>query len=119
MATLHLERGDTHQAIIFYEKLLHLGVELRLQSGSGKGEAGEVEHQDTSGGRTKSDAVDSDRPMDGAKEAGMPDYWTKELQCGLHLNLSIAYKTIGNMAVAARHAEKWVLVSFDGSTAAK
>ncbi|GFR63069.1 tetratricopeptide repeat protein 28 [Elysia marginata] len=108
MATLHLERGDTHQAIIFYEKLLHLGTELRLQSGSGKGDD-EDENLHAIKSREKVKVVvDSDRPVDGATDDGMPDYWTKELQCGLHLNLSIAYKTIGNMSVAARHAEKYM-----------
>ena len=106
MATLHLERGDTHQAIIFYEKLLHLGTELRLQSGSGKGLDDGNDNLCASESRSKDEIMDSDRPVDRLPEGGMPDYWTKELQCGLHLNLSIAYKTIGNMSVAAWHAEK-------------
>lgn len=38
----------------------------------------------------------------------MPEYWTKELQCGLHLNLSIAYKTIGSMSEAVLHAHRYV-----------
>ncbi|KAK3780031.1 hypothetical protein RRG08_029724 [Elysia crispata] len=108
MATLHLERGDTHQAIIFYEKLLHLGTELRLQSGSGKGLDDGNDNLCASGSRSKDEIMDSDRPVDRLPEGGMPDYWTKELQCGLHLNLSIAYKTIGNMSVAAWHAEKYM-----------
>ncbi|XP_059149912.1 tetratricopeptide repeat protein 28-like [Physella acuta] len=71
IATLHLENGDTHQAILFYEKLLHLKSELR----------------------------------EGGAELSMPDFWTKELQCGIHLNLSIAYKTISNVTSAATHAK--------------
>jgi hypothetical protein len=73
VATLYLEAGDTHQAIIFYRKLLCLEAELREEAGP---------------------------------EGTMPDFWTKELQCGLHLNLSIAYKTIGNMSSAIIHASK-------------
>ncbi|ESO98992.1 hypothetical protein LOTGIDRAFT_231307 [Lottia gigantea] len=41
-------------------------------------------------------------------EVSMPDYWTKELQCGLHLNLSIAYKTIGNIHSAVNHAKTYM-----------
>lgn len=37
-----------------------------------------------------------------------PDFWSKELQCGLHLNLSIAYKSIGNMHSALKHACHYV-----------
>lgn len=75
IATLYLENRDTHQAIIYYEKLLHLEAELILETGS--------------------DDI-------------LPDFWTKELQCGLHLNLSIAYKAIGNMKSAIQHARKYV-----------
>ncbi|XP_053380746.1 tetratricopeptide repeat protein 28-like isoform X2 [Mercenaria mercenaria] len=75
IATLYLENHDTHQAIIYYEKLLHLEAELILETGS---------------------------------EDVLPDFWTRELQCGLHLNLSIAYKAIGNMNAAIRHAQKYV-----------
>ncbi|KAI8771455.1 tetratricopeptide repeat protein 28 [Biomphalaria glabrata] len=75
IATLHLSNGDTHMAIIFYEKLLHLEAELAEESG----------HQ-----------------------GSLPDYWTKELQCGLHLNLSIAYKAVGNLASAVVHAKKYM-----------
>ncbi|GFN95683.1 tetratricopeptide repeat protein 28 [Plakobranchus ocellatus] len=104
MATLHLERGETHQAIIFYEKLLHLGIELRLQSGSGKGDTDDHKSEL----KEEGDMQDSERSKEEVPDGRMPEYWTKELQCGLHLNLSIAYKTIGNMAVAARHAEKYM-----------
>jgi hypothetical protein len=38
----------------------------------------------------------------------LPDFWTKELQCGLRLNLSIAYKTIGQMHHAEHHARKYI-----------
>ncbi|XP_052790745.1 tetratricopeptide repeat protein 28-like isoform X2 [Mya arenaria] len=41
-------------------------------------------------------------------EDSLPEFWTKELQCGLHLNLSIAYKAIGDMSSAIRHAHKYV-----------
>ena len=75
IATLHLENHDTHQAIMFYEKLLHLKAELIQETGS---------------------------------EDSLPDFWTKELQCGLHLNLSIAYKAIGDMQSAIRHAQQYV-----------
>ena len=75
IATLYLENHDTHQAIIHYEKLLHLEMELIEESGS---------------------------------ENNLPDFWTKELQCGLHLNLSIAYKAIGDMESAIKHAKKYV-----------
>lgn len=75
IATLHLEAGDTHQAIVYYRKLLCLEAELFEEAGS---------------------------------DDAMPDFWTKELQCGLHLNLSIAYKTIGNMSSAIIHAHKYV-----------
>ncbi|XP_067661035.1 tetratricopeptide repeat protein 28-like [Haliotis asinina] len=74
VATLYLENGDTYQAIIYYEKLLHLKAELLT----------EVGHYEN-----------------------LPDFWTKELQCGLHLNLSIAYKSIGNMHSAVYHAQKY------------
>ncbi|KAL5012513.1 hypothetical protein ScPMuIL_011064 [Solemya velum] len=37
-----------------------------------------------------------------------PEFWSKELQCGLHLNLSIAYKSIGNMHSALKHARQYV-----------
>ncbi|XP_048245138.1 tetratricopeptide repeat protein 28-like [Haliotis rufescens] len=74
VATLYLENGDTYQAIIYYEKLLHLKAELLT-------EVGHCEN--------------------------LPDFWTKELQCGLHLNLSIAYKSIGNMHSAVYHAQKY------------
>ena len=36
----------------------------------------------------------------------LPDYWSKELQCALHLNLSIAYKTISKMKKALYHATR-------------
>lgn len=75
IATLYLEMKDTHQAIVYYEKLLDLEAEISEEAGS---------------------------------EENFPDFWTKELQCGLHLNLSIAYKSIGNMAYAERHAMKYV-----------
>ncbi|XP_061183714.1 tetratricopeptide repeat protein 28-like isoform X2 [Saccostrea echinata] len=75
IATLYLEIKDTHQAIVYYEKLLDLEAEIREEAGS---------------------------------EENFPDFWTKELQCGLHLNLSIAYKSIGNMAYAEKHARKYV-----------
>lgn len=75
IATLYLENHDTHQAIIYYEKLLHLEAELIQETGS----------EDT-----------------------LPDFWTKELQCGLHLNLSIAYKAIGSMDSAIKHAKCYV-----------
>ena len=80
IATLYLENGDTHLAIIFYERLLHLEAELLSLAGS---------------------------------PGSMPDYWTRELQCGLHLNLSIAYKTIGNMESALVHAQKYVCFMFN------
>lgn len=76
IATLYLENHETHQAIIYYEKLLHLEAELILETGS---------------------------------EDVLPDFWTRELQCGLHLNLSIAYKAIGNMSAAIKHAQKYVV----------
>ncbi|KAK6195644.1 hypothetical protein SNE40_001029 [Patella caerulea] len=41
-------------------------------------------------------------------EITMPEFWTKQLQCGLHLNLSIAYKSIGNMNSAIVHAKSYV-----------
>ncbi|XP_052220078.1 tetratricopeptide repeat protein 28-like [Dreissena polymorpha] len=75
IATLYLENQDTHQAIIYYEKLLQLEAELVQETGS---------------------------------EDILPDFWTKELQCGLHLNLSIAYKAIGDMYSAIKHAHKYV-----------
>ena len=75
IATLYLENQDTHQAIIYYEKLLHLEAELLTETGS---------------------------------DEELPDFWTKELQCGLHLNLSIAYKAIGDMQSAIKHAKKYV-----------
>ena len=75
IATLYLENRDTHQAIVFYEKLLQLEAELVDEAGS-------------------------DREL--------PDFWTKELQCGLRLNLSIAYKTIGQMHHAEHHARKYI-----------
>ena len=75
IATLYLENQDTHQAIIYYEKLLHLETELLAETGS---------------------------------DEELPDFWTKELQCGLHLNLSIAYKAIGDMRSAIKHAKKYV-----------
>ena len=28
-------------------------------------------------------------------DSPLPDYWSRDLQCALHLNLSIAFKTIG------------------------
>ena len=74
IATLFLEAGDTHQAIIYYEKLLHLGQEIR-------------------GG------AESDSPV--------LEYWNEGLQVALHLNLSIAYKNIGNMTSALQHAQKY------------
>ncbi|KAL8606426.1 hypothetical protein ACOMHN_060331 [Nucella lapillus] len=76
MATLHLEGGNTHQAIVHYTKLLCLEAEIL-------------------------DEV-------GGQQGAMPDFWTKELQCGLHLNLSIAYKTIGNMSAAILHAHRYI-----------
>ncbi|XP_041369335.1 tetratricopeptide repeat protein 28-like [Gigantopelta aegis] len=75
IATLYLENSDTHLAIIYYEKLLHLKVELLEEVGS---------------------------------DDSLPDFWTRELQCGLHLNLSIAYKQIGNMSSAVLHARKYI-----------
>ena len=75
IATLYLENGDTHLAIIYYEKLLHLKAELLEEVGS---------------------------------DDNLPDFWTRELQCGLHLNLSIAYKQIGNMSSAVHHARKYI-----------
>lgn len=75
IATLHLENHDTHQAIVHYERLLHLEAELLLEAGS---------------------------------EENLPEFWTRELQCGLHLNLSIAYKAIGDMNSAIKHAQKYV-----------
>ena len=75
IATLYLENQDTHQAIIYYEKLLHLEAELLAETGNAE---------------------------------DLPDFWTKELQCGLHLNLSIAYKAIGDMHSAIKHAKKYV-----------
>lgn len=74
IATLYLESGDLHQAIVYYEKLLHLESELIEEFGS---------------------------------EDHIPDFWTHELQCGLHLNLSIAYKSIGNMHSAVIHARQY------------
>ncbi|XP_071154491.1 tetratricopeptide repeat protein 28-like isoform X2 [Mytilus edulis] len=75
IATLYLENRDTHQAIVFYEKLLQLEAELEEEAGS---------------------------------QRELPDFWTKELQCGLRLNLSIAYKTIGQMHHAEHHARKYI-----------
>ncbi|KAK3087168.1 hypothetical protein FSP39_002523 [Pinctada imbricata] len=75
IATLYLEMGNTHQALVFYEKLLHLEGELREETG---------------------------------ENGDLPDFWTKELQCGLRLNLSIAYKTIGSMMYAERYARQYV-----------
>ena len=40
----------------------------------------------------------------------LPEYWTQDLQCALHLNLSIAYKAIGNIRKAVHHAEVFVKV---------
>ncbi|XP_069120674.1 tetratricopeptide repeat protein 28-like isoform X2 [Argopecten irradians] len=74
IATLYLESGDLHQAIVYYEKLLHLESELIEEFGT---------------------------------EDHIPDFWTRELQCGLHLNLSIAYKSIGNMHCAVVHARQY------------
>ncbi|XP_060081998.1 tetratricopeptide repeat protein 28-like [Ylistrum balloti] len=74
IATLYLESGDLHQAIVYYEKLLHLESELIEEFGT---------------------------------EDHVPDFWTRELQCGLHLNLSIAYKSIGNMHSAVVHARQY------------
>lgn len=82
IATLHLESGDTHQALLYYHKLLCLEAELLSEAGS-------------------TDA--------------MPEFWSKELHRGLHLNMSIAYKTIGNMSAAIIHAQQFVkLVAMHG-----
>lgn len=61
IASLFLELGDTHSAVVHYQKLLDLQHELQGE------ELG----------------------------APLPEYWSMDLQCALHLNLSIAYKTIG------------------------
>ena len=37
-----------------------------------------------------------------------PSYWNVDLQCALHLNLSIAYKSIGNIQRAVKHADIYV-----------
>lgn len=75
IATLYLESRDTHQAIVYYEKLLHLEAELEEEAGS---------------------------------ERNLPEFWTRDLQCGLRLNLSIAYKSIGQMHQAEHHARKYI-----------
>lgn len=77
IATLYLESADVFQAIVYYEKLLHLQAEIQEELG--------IESEDE-----------------------FPEFWTKELQCGLHLNLSIAYKSIGNIHSAVVHARKYV-----------
>ncbi|KAL3871452.1 hypothetical protein ACJMK2_039449 [Sinanodonta woodiana] len=46
-------------------------------------------------------------PEEGSAD-NLPDFWTKELQCGIHLNLSIAYKSIADMHSAIRHAKLYV-----------
>lgn len=53
-----------------------------------------------------------------AGEGGrLPEFWTPELQSGLHLNLSVAYKTIGNMIDAMKHARKYAgLLEKQGTT---
>ena len=70
IASLFLELGETHQAVMYYEKLLDLQRELQ----------GEQLH------------------------GPLPDYWSKDLQCALHLNMSIAYKSIGDLKKAQKHA---------------
>lgn len=69
IASLFLEIGDTHRAIVHYEKLLALEKEI-------KGETDSI----------------------------LPAYWTHDLRCALHLNLSIAYKTIGSIEYAVHYA---------------
>ena len=73
IASLFLEVGDTHRAIVHYEKLLDLEKEIR----------GEEEN------------------------APLPSYWTFDLQCALHLNLSIAYKAIGGLEQAVHFARQY------------
>ena len=43
----------------------------------------------------------------GDTNAALPDYWTPQLTCALHVNLSIAYKVIGDMAKATTHASEY------------
>ncbi|KAK2184691.1 hypothetical protein NP493_256g01011 [Ridgeia piscesae] len=73
VASLFLDMHDTHQAVVYYNKLLDLQHELQ-------------------GGDPK---------------AALPDYWTPELSCALHVNLSIAYKSIGDMKKAVTHAHEY------------
>ncbi len=40
--------------------------------------------------------------------APLPEYWSKDLECALSLNLSIAYKSIGSMEKAVIHANRYV-----------
>ena len=78
-----MEIGDTHQAIMYYEKLLALQHQLQGEE----------------------------------KSTVLPDYWTIDLRCALHLNLSIAYKGIGNVHQAIEHARIYEkLVSNSKST---
>ena len=46
-------------------------------------------------------------PQGGDPKAALPDYWTPELSCALHVNLSIAYKSIGDMKKAVTHAHEY------------
>ena len=46
-------------------------------------------------------------PQGGDTKAALPDYWTPELSCALHVNLSIAYKAIGDMKKAVTHANEY------------
>ncbi|XP_064648996.1 tetratricopeptide repeat protein 28-like [Lineus longissimus] len=41
-------------------------------------------------------------------EGCLPPFWTRELECGLRLNLSLAYKSIGNLRQALVHAQKYL-----------
>lgn len=52
---------------------------------------------------------DSSFPGDD-QDTELPDYWNQDLQCALHLNLSVAYKAIGDVHKAKRHAELYVIV---------
>ncbi|CAH1788066.1 unnamed protein product [Owenia fusiformis] len=75
IASLFLQIGDTHQAIVYYEKLAAL-----------------------------------EKDLDNIKSETIPETWSKDLRTALHLNLSIAYKTIGNLKNAVNHAQLYVSI---------
>ncbi|KAK7094678.1 tetratricopeptide repeat protein 28-like [Littorina saxatilis] len=114
LANAQSKLGNQNQAISLYQECLTLAVATHEQVYQTKSLVNiatlHLESGDTQQAiiyYRKLLCLEAELLEEAGSEETMPDFWTRELQCGLHLNLSIAYKTIGNMSSAIIHAKRY------------